>query len=141
MKVLVAGTFDIIHPGHIYLLSEAGKIGDVYVIVARDSNVSKIKGRNPVFNENERKLIVENLKMVKKAILGDSNGLFKKVEEIRPDIIFLGPDQDDAWIMEKIKKSNLDIKVMHLSKRLNYSSSWTKDVLKRLNNTEGGQER
>jgi len=37
-KVLIAGTFDLIHPGHIYLINEAAKLGDVYVIVATDKN-------------------------------------------------------------------------------------------------------
>ncbi len=37
-KVLIAGTFDLIHPGHIFLINEAAKLGDVYVIVATDKN-------------------------------------------------------------------------------------------------------
>jgi len=134
LKVLVAGTFDILHPGHIYLLNEASKYGDVHVIVARDSNVRRIKGRKTVFDENERKLMVENLKMVKKAYLGDPDDLFKKVEAIKPDIIFLGPDQDDGWIKERMKEMGMNIEIVQLEKRLNYSSSWTKEMLKRINN-------
>jgi len=133
--VLVAGTFDILHPGHIYLFKEASKYGDVHVIVARDENVRRIKGKKTVFDENERKLIVESLKMVKKAYLGDPNDLFKKVEAIGPDIIFLGPDQDDSWIRERMKQLNMHIDIIQLEKRLNYSSSWTKEILKRINNS------
>ncbi len=132
MNIVVAGTFDIIHPGHIFFLTEASKYGDVYVIIARDKNVQKIKGRKPVFNEKERKLIVNNLKMVKKAVLGDTEDLFKKVEELNPDMIFMGPDQEDEWLKEKIVDAKLNIKIKHLENRLNYSSSWTKDILQRI---------
>jgi len=136
MKVLVAGTFDIIHPGHIYLFNEAKKYGDIYAIIARDENVRKFKGKKTVFNENERKLLVESLKMVKEAHLGDANDLFKKVNEINPDIIFLGPDQDDEWIRKRIMELNLDIDIIQLEKRIEYSSSWTKDILRRIYDNE-----
>lgn len=135
MKVLVAGTFDILHPGHIYLLKEANKYGDVHVIIARDDNVRRIKGKKTVFDENERKMMIESLKMVKKAYLGDPDDLFKKVEAINPDIIFLGPDQDDSWIRERMREQGMDIDIIQLEKRLNYSSTWTKEILKRINNS------
>jgi len=135
LKVLVAGTFDILHPGHIYLLKEANKYGDVHVIIARDDNVRRIKGKKTVFDENERKMMIESLKMVKKAYLGDPDDLFKKVEAINPDIIFLGPDQDDSWIRERMREQGMDIDIIQLEKRLNYSSTWTKEILKRINNS------
>ena len=123
MKVLIAGNFDVIHPGHIYFLTEASKLGDVTVVVARDETIKKFKGRAPIFNENERKLILENLKMVKKAILGDQKDFFVPVLTENPDIIFLGPDQYSSWIEERISKSGLNTKIMRLDKRLPYSSS------------------
>ena len=123
MKVLIAGNFDVIHPGHIYFLTEASKLGDVTVVVARDETIKKFKGRTPIFNENERKLILENLKMVKKVILGDQKDFFAPVLTENPDIIFLGPDQYSSWIEERISKSGLNTKIMRLDKRLPYSSS------------------
>ena len=77
----------------------------------------------PIFNENERKLILENLKMVKKVILGDQKDFFTPVLLEKPDIIFLGPDQYSSWIEERISKSGLDTKIMRLDSRLPYSSS------------------
>ena len=123
MKVLIAGNFDVIHPGHIYFLTEASKLGDVTVVVARDETIKKFKGRAPIFNENERKLILENLKMVEKVILGDQKDFFAPVLVENPDIIFLGPDQYSSWIEERISKSGLNTKIMRLDKRLPYSSS------------------
>ncbi len=123
MKVLIAGNFDIIHPGHIYFLMEASKLGELVVVIARDETIKKFKGRAPIFNENERKLILENLKIVKKVILGDPKDFFVPVINENPDIIFLGPDQYSSWIKERIRKSGLNTKVMRLEKRLPYSSS------------------
>jgi FAD synthetase len=136
MRVMVAGTFDIIHPGHIYLLNEARGYGDVYVVIARDVTVHKVKGKRTVFDEEERKLIVGSLRMVEKAVLGDTEDMFKSVEELKPDIIFLGPDQDDTWLRERIRSSGMDIAIKRLERRLNYASSWTKDVLQRLHRIE-----
>ena len=132
MKVLVAGTFDIIHPGHIYLLTEASKLGDVTAIIARDENVKRIKGKQTVFTEDERRLIVGSLKMVDQAVLGDPTDFFTKVKEIRPDIILLGPDQGDSWLRERIEQEQLDIDVRRLPSRIDYSSTWARELVKRI---------
>ena len=132
MRVLVAGTFDILHPGHIYLLEEARKLGNVTAIIARDENVKRIKGKPTVFNEDERRLIVGSLKMVESAVLGDPDDFFAKVKEIQPDIILLGPDQGDAWLREKIEKEHLDIDVQRLPGRIDYSSTWARELVKRI---------
>ncbi|HOC77540.1 MAG TPA: adenylyltransferase/cytidyltransferase family protein [Methanofastidiosum sp.] len=119
----MAGNFDVVHPGHIYFLTEASKLGKVTVVIARDETIKKFKGRVPVFNEEERKIILESLKMVDKVILGDKRDFFAPVMTEMPDIIFLGPDQYSSWIEDRISKSGLNIKIMRLDKRLPYSSS------------------
>ncbi|MBU7016568.1 MAG: adenylyltransferase/cytidyltransferase family protein [Theionarchaea archaeon] len=120
MKVVVAGTFDILHPGHLHLLEKAAQLGDVYVIVARDCNINKDK---KVFTEDERLRMIESLKMVKKAVLGDKNDYFKPIIDIDPDYIFLGPDQDEEWVKSEVGKRGLSTKVRRLPERLPYSSS------------------
>lgn len=110
-KVLVAGTFDIIHPGHIFLFNEAAKIGDVYVIVATDNNRELYSGERPIIPEQQRLEVVKNIKNVKEARLGRSdNDTLKTVEEINPDIILLGPDQkyDLNTLKEGLKKKGLN---------------------------------
>ena len=110
-KVLVAGTFDIIHPGHIFLFNEAAKIGDVYVIVATDNNRELYSGERPVIPEQQRLEVVKNIKNVKEARLGRSdNDTLKTVEEINPDLILLGPDQkyDLNTLKEGLKKKGLN---------------------------------
>jgi FAD synthetase len=92
-KVFLAGTFDIIHPGHIELFKWASSFGKLYVVVARDVNVQRNKGRKPVIPERARLKIIQSIRYVYEARLGDEEDIFKPIEEIRPDIIVLGPDQ------------------------------------------------
>jgi FAD synthetase len=121
MKVVVAGTFDILHPGHLYLFEAAAALGDLYVIIARDETIVNTKKR--IFTERERLHIIESLKPVKEALLGDKKDFFSPIETIDPDIIFLGPDQDETWVRSEIEKRNLSITVKRLPKRLSYSST------------------
>ncbi len=105
-RVFVAGTFDIIHPGHVDLLRYAASLGKVYVVVARDSNVERIKGKRPVLPEEARLRVVESIRYVYEARLGDEKDIFKPLEEIRPDIVVLGPDQpfDPDKLSKKIEE-------------------------------------
>jgi len=66
MKIVVNGTFDVIHPGHLALLNYAKSLGD-FLIVAIDSDerVTQLKGINrPINTQEERKLLLENLRPV-----------------------------------------------------------------------------
>ncbi|TFG25974.1 MAG: FAD synthase [Promethearchaeota archaeon] len=110
-KVLVAGTFDLIHPGHIFLINEAAKIGDVYVVVATDQNRKLYSGEFPIIPQEQRLEVVKNIANVKEARLGrnDTNTL-KTVEEINPDMILLGPDQkyDISTLKQGLKEIGLE---------------------------------
>ena len=93
-KILVAGTFDILHPGHIFLINEAAKLGEVHVVVATDRNRERFAGKLPIIPEEQRLEVIKNIKNVKKAILGrKDNDTLQTVVDINPDIILLGPDQ------------------------------------------------
>ena len=91
---MIAGTFDILHPGLIFLIQEAAKLGDVYVVVATDKNRKFYSGEAPIVPEEQRLEVIRSIKNVKDAKLGrHDNDTLKTVEEINPDIILLGPDQ------------------------------------------------
>ncbi|MDD4628430.1 MAG: adenylyltransferase/cytidyltransferase family protein [Candidatus Peribacteraceae bacterium] len=93
MNILVFGTFDRLHPGHVFLLTEAGKRGTLTVVVARDENVRRIKGRSPVQNETERAEEIRRVFPQANVILGDSEDYLRPVHEQKPDLILLGYDQ------------------------------------------------
>lgn len=141
-KVLIAGTFDILHPGHIFLINEAAKLGDVYVIVATDKNREVYSGEVPIVPEQQRLEVMKSLKNVKDAKLGrHDNDTLKTVEDIYPDIILLGPDQkfsvDRLQKALKLKGMN-QIEVLRLEKfydkfKLHSSSLIKKKIIEKDN--------
>lgn len=74
-RIIVNGTFDIVHPGHLALLNYAKSLGD-FLVVAIDSDrrVRELKGPSrPINNQNERQLLLENLRAVDQVVVFDSD--------------------------------------------------------------------
>lgn len=117
-RVLIAGTFDLIHAGHIYLISKAAKLGDVYVVVATDRNRELFSGELPIIPQEQRLEVIKSIKDVKEARLGrNDNDTLKTVEEINPHIILLGPDQ--RYSIDILKKGLKEKGLNHIEvKRL-----------------------
>ncbi|PIS05498.1 MAG: FAD synthase [Candidatus Buchananbacteria bacterium CG10_big_fil_rev_8_21_14_0_10_42_9] len=112
-KVLIFGTFDGLHSGHLSLLKQAKKRGDkLAVIVARDATVKAVKGRLPQANENDRLQDIKLIKVVDEAYLGDKIDPYNSVRRVNPDIICLGYDQQ--VFTEKLTEEFPDIKVIRL---------------------------
>ncbi len=109
-RVLVAGSFEFLHPGHVELLKYAWSLGEVCVVVSRDKNFEKFKGRKPALSEGDRLRVVESLKYVSRARLGDLADFLKPIEEEKPDIVLLGPDQ---WITPEELKAMLEKRGLH----------------------------
>jgi cytidyltransferase-like protein len=87
-KVFVSGCYDLLHAGHIAFFKTAAAYGDLYVSVGRDENLLLLKGKKPVFSEEERLYIVKSIKFVHAAFLGSGTGVL----DFEPDIIRLKPD-------------------------------------------------
>lgn len=121
--VLASGTFDLLHLGHVRFLEEAKKAGgknaDLVVIVARDSTVKSRKGKKPIMPEDQRRALVESLKVVNEAILGwEDFSIDKVIERIKPDVIAVGHDQDgiEKEVLKAIQKRNIDIEVAKIGR-------------------------
>lgn len=117
VKVMATGTFDLLHPGHIYYLKEAKKLGDTLaVVVATDATVRKLK-HEPINPEEIRVNLIKELKIVDEVYLGHEEDIYEIVEEIKPDIIALGFDQihDENRIKSDLKKRKIDAKIVRLS--------------------------
>jgi FAD synthetase len=116
-QVVVAGTFDLLHPGHVFLISEAARLGDVTVVVARDQNVMRAKEHPPIVPEEQRRFMVEALKGVAKAVLGsETTDLFLVVERLNPDILLLGPNQQVSAerVQKELQRRKLRTRVQRL---------------------------
>ena len=93
MRVLIFGTFDLLHPGHRFVLTQARTRGDVFVVIARDSNVLRLKGHLPDQSEGERMRTIEQEFPSVHCVLGDPEDFLAPVRSIKPDLILLGYDQ------------------------------------------------
>lgn len=121
--VLASGVFDLLHLGHVRFLEEAkrsgGKGSKLIVIVARDSTVEKRKCKKPVMPENQRRALVESLKVVDEAILGyEDFNIDKVIDKIKPDVIALGYDQDgmEKAVRRYVSEKGLDISIVRIGK-------------------------
>jgi len=121
--VLASGVFDLLHLGHVRFLEEAKKLGgrdsELIVIIARDNTVKATKGRKPVMSENQRRVLVESLKVVDEAVLGfEKFDLGDVIDRVKPDIIALGYDQAEVERATKayVNKHKLDIVVVKIGK-------------------------
>ena len=142
--VLASGTFDLLHLGHVRFLEEAKKLGgknaELIVLVARDSTVKTRKGKKPVMPEDQRRRLVESLKVVDEAILGWENfSIDKVIEKIKPNVIAVGHDQDGVETeLRKVieeKKARIEVtKIGRFGKRaLDSSSKIVKKIIETAN--------
>jgi len=138
--VLASGTFDLLHLGHVRFLEEAKKAGgenaELIVIIARDSTVEKRKGKKPVMPEDQRRALVESLKVVDEAILGyEGFDIGNVVEKIKPDVIAVGHDQDgiEREVRKALAEKGLNIPIVKVGKfgknELNSSSKIKRKII------------
>ena len=95
VRVMAVGVFDLLHAGHLHYVEQAKSLGDeLIVVVAHDDTVRKQK-HEPVTNQELRRRMVEGLKPVDTAIVGNhpSEPIFDILNIVKPDIIALGYDQ------------------------------------------------
>ncbi len=121
--VIASGVFDLLHLGHVKFLEEAKRTGgenvELIVVIARDSTVEQMKGRKPIMPEDQRRALVESLKVVDNAVLGFENlDIGEVIAKIRPDIIALGYDQQEMIknVTEYIDKNKLNVKIIKIGK-------------------------
>ena len=98
MKVMAVGVFDLLHAGHLHYLEQAKSLGKhLTVVVAHDDTV-RIRKQEPVTNHDLRRRMVEGLKPVDEAIIGNSPdvSIFEILPLVNPDVIALGYDQEHA---------------------------------------------
>ena len=95
--VFTNGCFDVLHPGHLDLLTRARALGDALVVaINSDSSVRRLKGPNrPVFPEDERVEILSALSVVDFVCTFDEDTPLEAILEIRPDILVKGADWTD----------------------------------------------
>lgn len=118
--VFVNGTFDILHPGHIALLNYAKSLGNYLTVgIDSDARIKELKGLDrPVNSQEERKILLENLKAV------DEVKIFNSDQELidlvsRCDIMVKGSD----YINRKIIGVEVCSQLMFFNRIHGYSTT------------------
>jgi cytidyltransferase-like protein len=97
-KVLVTGCFDWFHTGHIRFFEEVSELGDLYVVLGHDANIRHLKGeKHPMFNQNERRYIVQSIRYVHRALISTGHGWLDaepELNRIKPDMYAVNEDGD-----------------------------------------------
>src|SRR3989339_651779 len=116
--VMVFGTFDIIHGGHIHMFLQARGYGDKLIVsVARDINVERIKGLGALHTEKERLEMLKHIDLIDEVVLGDKKDPYKNILKIKPDVIALGYDQKAYLdkLSDAIEATGLNCRIVRLS--------------------------
>ena len=118
-KIMVFGTFDGLHQGHLDFFKQAKKFmknSFLIVSIARDKNIFKIKGKKPRLSEKERFDLVNKCKIIEKVVLAGKNKYLAHILKEQPDVIALGYDQK-AYVQElkkDLKEKGILIKIVRL---------------------------
>jgi cytidyltransferase-like protein len=87
-KVFVSGCYDLLHGGHVAFFKTASSYGDLYVSIGKDENLLQLKGKKPVFSEEERLYIVKSIRYVHDAFISSGMGML----DFEPDLMRIKPD-------------------------------------------------
>jgi D-beta-D-heptose 7-phosphate kinase/D-beta-D-heptose 1-phosphate adenosyltransferase len=104
--VFTNGCFDIIHPGHIDLLTRARQLGDALVVaINSDSSVRRLKGpERPIFPENERAEILKALEVVDYVCTFEEDTPLETILTIHPDVLVKGAD----WVANIVGQQEVE---------------------------------
>lgn len=132
-RVMAAGVFDLLHPGHLHYLDEAATHGDeLVVVIARDASVRERK-HSPILPEKTRRELVAALKPVDRAVLGDTEDQMATVERLDPDVIALGHDDYHAEedVKQAAKRRGVEVRVVRVSEHED-DLAGTREILRRI---------
>ena len=99
--VFTNGCFDILHPGHIHILSKAKSLGDILVVgLNSDLSVKKLKGdKRPLVSEDDRSRVLLSLRFVDCVIIFNELTPLKVIKKIKPDFLVKGGDYNENDIV------------------------------------------
>ncbi len=112
--VFTNGCFDLIHAGHVDYLTQAKSVGDILIVgLNNDASVRRIKGeKRPIVKEQERAIIISNLKPVDYVTFFDEDTPAKLIEDLIPDYLIKGTDWEIDQIVGKdiVEKNGGEVK-------------------------------
>ncbi len=114
--VFTNGCFDILHKGHLEILSQAASFGDILVVgVNADSSVKKLKGEErPINDESFRSAMLASMLIIDGVTIFEEETPLELIKEIEPDVLVKGGDYTVSQIIgaEEVIKNGGEIKVV-----------------------------
>ena len=115
-KVIVTGSYDWFHSGHVRFLEEVSASGDLYVVVGHDANIRLLKGEgHPLIPQEERRYVVGSIKYVKQALISSGDGWLDadpEIQRLKPDIYAVNDDGDKGGKREYCRKLGIEYLVL-----------------------------
>jgi phosphoenolpyruvate mutase len=105
-KVYVGMSADLIHPGHMNIIKEAAKLGEVIVGLLTDEAIASYK-RLPYMNYEQRKKVIENIKGVSKVIPQETLDYRPNLRKIKPHYVVHGTDWREG-VQAKVRKQVIE---------------------------------
>lgn len=115
-KIVVTGSFDWFHSGHVRFFEEVAELGDLYVVVGHDANIRLLKGEgHPLFGQDERCYIAGSIRFVKAATISTGDGWLDaepEIERLRPDVYAVNEDGDRAEKRDYCRANGIEYVVL-----------------------------
>jgi cytidyltransferase-like protein len=115
-KVVVTGSYDWFHSGHVRFLEEVSAFGDLFVVVGHDANIRLLKGEgHPLIPQDERRYIVGSIKYVKQALISSGDGWLDadpEIKRLQPDIYAVNEDGDKGGKREYCEQLGIEYLVL-----------------------------
>lgn len=107
--MFVSGCYDLLHSGHVMFFKEAAQLGDLYVSVGNDANVTALKAA-PMFPESERVYMAQSIRWVHKAFVARGMGHDQgpDLEYVQADIFFVNEDGDKEIKRQQCRERGIE---------------------------------
>jgi cytidyltransferase-like protein len=115
-KVIVTGSYDWFHSGHVRFLEEVSAYGDLYAVVGHDANIRLLKGEgHPLLSQDERRYVVGSIKFVKQSLISSGDGWLDaepEIKRLKPDIYAVNDDGDKGGKRDYCQKIGIEYLVL-----------------------------
>ena len=115
-KVVVTGSYDWLHSGHVRFFEEVSAYGDLYVVVGHDANIQFLKGKShPLLPQAERRYMVGSIRYVWQVLISSGHGWLDadpEMQKLNPDIYAVNEEGDQGGKREYCRKNGIEYLVL-----------------------------
>lgn len=124
---VIAGNFDVLHPGYIYMFSDCKKYCDTLVVLLHtDPSIERPEKLRPILSIEERRVMLRSLRQVDVVVTYSyETELIELLKKLDPDVRFLGDD----YVDRKFTGDELEIPVKFLSRSHGWSATKYKTLI------------